>query len=270
LIDFVASRRFVALLRGSLTRNDRTQRGFTRFLPSSPEQNRPTLGIHRQSTDCRCAVTTKRGSQMSGISTERGRSKGRGQKGAIAALVGGGLGLLSLSFLSITGSASPAPTTITVSQNAAWGPTLTLSNGDALYRLSADSKDHSRCTGQCATFWPPVLLAPGQKVPVGKGVRGLGSFTRANGTHQVTLDGIPLYRFAGDKKPGQVTGNMKNAFGRWWSINPQHPTIAPTKVKTGGTGGSSGTTTTSPPTTTTTTTTPPPTTTTTSGGGIAY
>jgi hypothetical protein len=87
-----------------------------------------------------------------------------------------------------------------------------------------------------------------------------------NGTHQVTLDGLPLYRFLGDKKPGQVTGNVKNAFGRWFSINPKHPTIAPTEVKTGG-GGSSGTTTTSPPMTTTT---PPPTTTTTTGGGIAY
>jgi predicted lipoprotein with Yx(FWY)xxD motif len=204
---------------------------------------------------------------MSRVSTQRGMSKGRGQKGAIAALVGGGLGLLAVGFLPISGSASPAPTTITVSQNASWGPTLTLKNGDALYRLSADSKDHSRCTGQCAVFWPPVLLAAGQKVPVGKGVSGLGSFTRSNGTRQVTLDGLPLYRFAGDKKPGQVTGNVKNVFGRWYSINPQHPTIAPTKVKTGGTGGT-GTTTTSPPTTTTTT--PPPTTTTTTGGGIAY
>jgi len=195
-------------------------------------------------------------------------SKDYRQKVAITALVVGGLGLLSLSVLPITGSAAPNPTTITVSQNATWGPTLTLMNGDALYRLSADSKDVSRCTGQCAVFWPPVLLAAGQKVPVGKGVSGLGSFTRSNGTRQVTLDGIPLYRFVGDKKPGQVTGNVKNAFGRWWSINPRHPTVAPTKVKAGGSGGSSGTTTTSPPTTTTTT--PPPTTTTTSGGGIAY
>ena len=201
---------------------------------------------------------------MSDVTTKRGMSKDRRQKWAIAAIVGGGLGLLSLSFLPITGSASPAPTTITISINATWGPTLTLKNGDALYRLSVDSKDHSRCAGECATFWPPVLLARGQTVPVGIGVSGLGSFTRSNGTRQVTLYGIPLYRFVGDKKPGQVTGNVKNSFGRWWSINPKHPTIPPTKLGTGGT----GTTTTSPSTTTTTT--PPPTTTTTSGGGIAY
>jgi hypothetical protein len=114
---------------------------------------------------------------------------------------------------------------------------LTLKNGDTLYRLTADSKNLSRCTGKCATVWVPVLLAPGQKMPVGDGVSGLGSFTRANGTHQVTLDGIPLYRFIDDKKPGQVTGNIKDTWGRWWSIDPKSPTTAPMKVKTSGSGG---------------------------------
>ena len=81
---------------------------------------------------------------MSDVTTKRGMLKDRRQKWAIFAIVGGGLGLLSLSFLPITGSASPAPTTITVSNNATWGPTLTLKNGDTLYRLSVDSKNHSR------------------------------------------------------------------------------------------------------------------------------
>ena len=188
--------------------------------------------------------------------------------GASIALVTSGLALLSASVLPLASSASPSPTTIAVSHNATWGATLVLRNGDTPYRLSTDSKDHSRCTGTCATIWIPVLLAPGQKVPVGVGVKGLGSFTRANGAHQVTVDGLPLYRFTGDKGAGEVTGNVKDTWGRWWSINPSHPTIAPTMIKVGGSGGSGGTTTTSPPTTTT----PPPTTTTTTppGGGIAY
>jgi predicted lipoprotein with Yx(FWY)xxD motif len=197
----------------------------------------------------------------------------RRNTGAIVAAVVGGAGLLALSFSPIAGSASPSPVTIEVSHNATWGPTLTLSNGDTLYRLSSDSKDHSRCTGKCATVWIPVVLSTGQKTAIGKGVGGLGSFTRTNGVRQVTLDGLPLYRLVGEK-PGQV-GNSKDTWGQWWSINPSHPTVAPTKLKTGGTGGSGGTTTTSPTTTTThpvttTTSPPPPTTTTTSGGGIAY
>jgi predicted lipoprotein with Yx(FWY)xxD motif len=143
--------------------------------------------------------------------------------------------------------ASSSPTTISVSQNKTWGPTLTLKNGDTVYRLTADSKNMSVCTGKCATIWIPVLLKSGQKTPIGDGVSGLGSFSRAGGTHQVTFQGIPLYTFFKDKKPGQVTGNVKDTWGQWWSINPKSPHTAPKKI-----GGSGGTTTT------------------TAGGGIAY
>jgi len=185
--------------------------------------------------------------------------------GAIVAAIVGGAGLLALSFSPVVSSASPALTVVEVSHNATWGPTLTLSNGDTLYRLSTDTKNHSRCTGKCASIWIPVVLSSAQKTPVGKGVTGLGSFVRAKGARQVTLDGLPLYRLVGEN-PGQVE-NSKDTWGQWWSINPSHPTVAPTKIHSGG-----GTTTTSPTTTTNpvTTTTSPPTTTTTSGGGIAY
>jgi predicted lipoprotein with Yx(FWY)xxD motif len=125
-----------------------------------------------------------------------------------------------------------------VSQNKTWGPTLILKNGDTLYRLTKDSKNKSVCTGKCATIWTPVLLASGQKTPVGDGVSKLGSFARANGTHQVTYEGIPLYTFTGDKKAGLVTGNVKDTWGQWWSINPKSPLTAPKKS-----GGSSTTTT---------------------------
>jgi predicted lipoprotein with Yx(FWY)xxD motif len=146
-----------------------------------------------------------------------------------------------------TAGASSSPTTITVSQNKTWGATLTLKNGDTLYRLTKDPKNKSTCEGKCASTWIPVLLATGQKTPVGDGVSHLGSFTRTGGGLQVTYEGIPLYRFIGDKKAGQVTGNVKDTWGQWWSINPKSPLTPPKKS-----GGSSGTTTT------------------TGGGGIAY
>jgi len=162
------------------------------------------------------------------------------------ALLASGAILVATGVATVSGGAA-SPTTIAVAQNKTWGPTLTLKNGDTLYRLTKDSKNKSVCTGKCATIWVPVLLATGQKTPVGSGVSHLGSFTRANGAHQVTYEGIPLYTFTGDKKAGQVTGNVKDTWGQWWSINPASPTTAP-KKKGGGS----------------------PTTTTTSGGGIAY
>jgi predicted lipoprotein with Yx(FWY)xxD motif len=163
-----------------------------------------------------------------------------------ATLVASGALLLSTGVATLSG-ASSSPTTIIVAQNKTWGPTLTLKDGDTLYRLTKDPKDKSVCSGKCATIWLPVLLATGQKTPTGVGVSHLGSFTRAGGTKQVTYEGIPLYTFTGDKKAGQVTGNIKDTWGQWWSINPASPTTAPKKKGGGGS-----------------------TTTTTAGGGIAY
>jgi predicted lipoprotein with Yx(FWY)xxD motif len=162
-----------------------------------------------------------------------------------AATVATGLALLATAVLSSSAGAA-STTTITVTQNKTWGPTLTLKGGDTLYRLTKDSTDKSVCTGKCATVWIPVVLAAGQKSPVGVGVGHLGSFARSNGQRQVTYEGIPLYTFTGDKKAGDVTGNIKDTWGQWWSINPSSPHTPPKKK---------GST---------------PTTTTTSPGGIAY
>ena len=160
--------------------------------------------------------------------------------------VASGALLLLIAGADTVSGASASPTTISVTQNKTWGPTLTLKDGHTLYRLTKDSKNMSVCTGKCATVWVPVVLATGQKTPVGSGVSHLGSFTRANGTHQVTYEGIPLYTFVGDKKADVITGNIKDTWGQWWSINPSSPLTAPKKK------GTSTTTTTSP------------------GGGIAY
>jgi predicted lipoprotein with Yx(FWY)xxD motif len=124
--------------------------------------------------------------------------------------------------------ASSAPTTVTTAHNKTWGTILVLGSGKSVYRLANDKKNKSVCTGACAKFWPPVLLAAGQKKPNGHGVKGLGTITRANGTHQVTYQGVPLYRFVGDHKSGQITGNITDTWGRWWVVNPAHPLTAPT------------------------------------------
>lgn len=173
------------------------------------------------------------------------RSHERGVAAATVATVATGLALIATVAFTSTAGAASAPT-ITVSQNKTWGATLTLKDGATLYRLTKDSTDKSTCTGKCATVWLPVVLPTGEKAPVGVGVGHLGSFTRSAGVRQVTYEGIPLYTFTGDKKAGQVTGNVKDTWGQWYSINPSSPKTPPKKK------GSA------------------PTTTTTAGGGIAY
>jgi predicted lipoprotein with Yx(FWY)xxD motif len=56
-------------------------------------------------------------------------------------------------------------------------------------------------------------LAPGQQPAAGPGITGaLGTFTRADGTTQVTYNGLPLYGWQGDAKPGDATGNGVGGF----------------------------------------------------------
>jgi len=111
------------------------------------------------------------------------------------------------------------------------------SQGMTLYWFAIDTSSKSNCSGQCATYWPPVT----GPLTAGSGVTGtLGTITRSDGTKQATYDGHPLYTYVGDKSPGQATGNGKNlSGGLWYEMTVSGSTPAPA---TGG-GGSTATST---------------------------
>lgn len=97
------------------------------------------------------------------------------------------------------------------------GTVLASTRGMTLYYYTADKpgSGSSACTGECATAWPP--LTGTAKAPSGIKLPGpIGSITRSGGVHQVTVNGYPLYTYAGDKAPGQVTGNGEA--GEWHVI----------------------------------------------------
>ena len=119
---------------------------------------------------------------------------------------------------------------------------VTNSKGMTLYWFVPDTSTASRCTGSCATYWPP-LIGP---VTAGSGVTGmLATITRPGGAVQVTYDGHPLYTYAGDSAPGQAKGNGLNVSGGvWWEMTvsgakPATSTSSNTSSNTGG-GGSGG------------------------------
>ena len=143
----------------------------------------------------------------------------------------------SVAFTTAPAMAQAAPTTITIEKSTPWGPILATSTGMTVYRFVKDATNKSNCSGSCAVAWPPVLLAKGQTKPVGKGVSHLGVIMRSNGSHQVTYEGIPLYTFVRDTKHS-IDGNIKDAFGQWWTVNPAHPKATP--VKSGSAGRSGG------------------------------
>jgi len=121
-----------------------------------------------------------------------------------------------------TGAAAPAATTSSaaavsanVLKTATIGGVTVLTNaqGFTLYWFGPDTSTMSKCSGSCATFWPPVK----GPATAGSGVTGkLATITRADGTVQATYDGHPLYTYKGDTAPGQAHGNNLNASGGVW------------------------------------------------------
>jgi predicted lipoprotein with Yx(FWY)xxD motif len=113
---------------------------------------------------------------------------------------------------------------------------LTNSSGKTLYWFAPDTPTTSKCSGSCATYWPPVT----GPVTAGSGVTGtLSTITRSDGTKQATYDGHPLYTYVGDTAAGQAKGNGLNLSGGLWyemTVSGAKPAAAGS-TSTGGGGG---------------------------------
>ena len=81
-------------------------------------------------------------------------------------------------------------------------------NGCALYLNTQDTNERSAVQPGDETTWIPVL-APAT-VAGGLDQAKVGTFTRQDGKNQVTYNGHQLYRFAGDRAPGQANGQGVN------------------------------------------------------------
>jgi predicted lipoprotein with Yx(FWY)xxD motif len=141
-----------------------------------------------------------------------------------------------------TAVAAGASNAVVKVRSTSLGKILVGANGRTLYLFALDKGTKSRCSGQCATFWPPLLTTGPAKGGPGVTMPMLGTTRRNDGKLQVTYHGHPLYFFAEDKRAGQVKGEGFNAFGgKWWAVSPAGAKVAP-----------GATTTTTSPTTTTT------------------
>lgn len=104
-------------------------------------------------------------------------------------------------------SGSGASPTIQAQNVGNLGMVLVDSTGMTLYFLKGETAAAIKCTGSCATEWPPLTVTSGVQPTVGSGVPGqVGTVQRPDGSLQVTYDDKPLYTFVGDSGAGQATG----------------------------------------------------------------
>jgi predicted lipoprotein with Yx(FWY)xxD motif len=99
------------------------------------------------------------------------------------------------------------------------GDVVVTADGMTVYMFDNDTQSSgvSSCTGQCLAQWPPVLTT--SAAPTGDGIIGeLGTIQTPGGELQITVNGWPVYLFAGDTAPGDVTG--QGLGGIWWVLNP--------------------------------------------------
>jgi predicted lipoprotein with Yx(FWY)xxD motif len=121
------------------------------------------------------------------------------------------------------------PATLGVEKDATLGNILVDADGRTLYLFQKDSRNHSSCSGASAEGWPPLRASAKPVVGTGTSASLLATTARSDRPSQVTYNGHPLYRFAGDTKPGDTNGQGQTAFGGgWFALSPAGTIVAGT------------------------------------------
>jgi predicted lipoprotein with Yx(FWY)xxD motif len=96
------------------------------------------------------------------------------------------------------------------------GGVLADGKGMTLYIFKRDSPMQSVCNDGCAKAWPPFIATEAAKEG--------GDFsilTRKDGSKQWAYKSQPLYYYAGDAAPGELTG--EGSGGVWYVIRKSAP-----------------------------------------------
>jgi predicted lipoprotein with Yx(FWY)xxD motif len=140
---------------------------------------------------------------------------------AVAACGGGSPSAGSGSAYGKPASSSTGPAAATVAtRHTKLGTVLVDGQGRTLYLFEKDKGMASSCYGACASVWPP-LTTGGHVTGAGSRRARLATSRRHDGKTGVTIDGHPVYTYAGDRHPGDVTGQGLDQFGaEWYALAP--------------------------------------------------
>jgi predicted lipoprotein with Yx(FWY)xxD motif len=92
------------------------------------------------------------------------------------------------------------------------GSVIVDAQGRTLYRFTAEAEGVPVCTGACVGTWPPALAGSASGLP-----EHVATIRRPDGGKlQLTYDGHPLYRYAGDRS--KTDANGQGVGGQWFVV----------------------------------------------------
>jgi predicted lipoprotein with Yx(FWY)xxD motif len=103
-------------------------------------------------------------------------------------------------------------------QHTVLGSVLGDSQGRVVYAYTQDPPSATTCVDDCAHDWPPVMAAGKPVAGDGVSARLISTVRRPGGARQLAYRGHPLYRWAGDRSPGDVRGQAVGAI--WFVVRP--------------------------------------------------
>ena len=138
----------------------------------------------------------------------------------------------SASSSSSSGAAAVKLATATVGD---YGKIVVDGNGRTVYVFDKDTSGTSNCSGDCLAKWPVVPAGDGTPQLEGIDASLVSTVTRADGSKQLAIKGLPLYLFASDSAAGEAKGQAVG--GVWWIVGADGQKIT---TKPGGSGNGYG------------------------------
>ena len=110
------------------------------------------------------------------------------------------------------GASSATAAAVASADKAKVGSVIVDAQGRTLYRFTAEAQGVPVCTGACVGTWPPALVGAASGLP-----KHVATVKRPDGGKlQLTYDGHPLYRYAGDQS--KTDANGEGVGGQWFVV----------------------------------------------------
>ena len=127
---------------------------------------------------------------------------------------------------SMSASTAPAASPDAAIASGKLGQIIVDGKGMTAYVWDKDTANSgvSACTGTCATLWSAITTT--SATPTVTGITGtVATITGVTGGKQITINGLPIYTFTKDTKPGDTNG--QGVLNIWHVLSP-----AGTKITT--------------------------------------